>query len=79
MTSRKSIVIAGASSGIGAALTRALAEDGHDLYVCARRTDRLAKVVEGCASAFHAGCDVGREADVERFFGQVRERTSSVE
>ena len=79
MGSRKSIVIAGASSGIGAALTRALAADGHKLFICARRTDRLANVVEGCASVFHAGCDVGREAEVENFFRQVGERTDSLD
>jgi NAD(P)-dependent dehydrogenase (short-subunit alcohol dehydrogenase family) len=79
MGSRKSIVIAGASSGIGAALTRALAADGHELFVCARRMDRLAKVVEGLTSVFHAGCDVGREVEVENFFRQVGERTKSLD
>jgi NAD(P)-dependent dehydrogenase (short-subunit alcohol dehydrogenase family) len=79
MGSRKSIVIAGASSGIGAALTRALAADGHELFVCARRMDRLAKVVEGLTSVFHAGCDVGREVEVENFFRQVGGRTKSLD
>jgi NAD(P)-dependent dehydrogenase (short-subunit alcohol dehydrogenase family) len=79
MGSRKSIVITGASSGIGAALTRALAADGHELFVCARRTDRLAKVVEGYTSVFHAGCDVGQEPEVENFFRQVGERTNSLD
>jgi NAD(P)-dependent dehydrogenase (short-subunit alcohol dehydrogenase family) len=79
MGSRKSIAIAGASSGIGAALTRALAADGHELFVCARRTDRLAKVAEGYRSVFYAGCDVGREAEVENFFRQVAERTNSLD
>jgi NAD(P)-dependent dehydrogenase (short-subunit alcohol dehydrogenase family) len=79
MGSRKSIVIAGASSGIGAALTRALADDGHKLFICARRMDRLAQVVEGYDSVFHAGCDVGREGEVENFFRQVAERTDSLD
>ena len=75
----KSIVITGASSGIGAALTRAFAADGHRLFVCARRIDQLAKVTEGFPSVFHAGCDVASEAEVERFFAQVRDRTPSVD
>jgi NAD(P)-dependent dehydrogenase (short-subunit alcohol dehydrogenase family) len=79
MGSRKSIAIAGASSGIGAALTRALAGDGHKLFVCARRTDRLAQVVEGYSSVFYAGCDVGREAAVKNFFRQVAERTNTLD
>jgi len=79
MNATKSIVITGASSGIGAALTRAFAGDGHRLFVCARRTDRLAKVTEGFASAFYAACDVSKEAEVEQFFARVRERMPSVD
>lgn len=79
MSIPKSIVITGASSGIGAALTRAFAEDGHRLYICARRADQLAKVAEGLKSTWHASCDVTSKADVGRFFAQVREQTPSVD
>jgi NAD(P)-dependent dehydrogenase (short-subunit alcohol dehydrogenase family) len=75
----KSIVITGASSGIGATLTRAFAEDGHRLFVCARRADRLAEVCAGLPSAHYATCDVSQEADVKRFFMQVRERMAGVD
>ncbi len=79
MSTSKSIVITGASSGIGAALTRAFASDGHRLFVCARRTDRLAHVTAGLPFASYASCDVGSEPEVVRFFAQVRERMPSVD
>jgi ketoreductase len=79
MDKKKSIVITGASSGIGAALTRTFAGDGHHLFVCARRADRLAKVVEGFEQVFHAPCDVSVEAQVQQFFVRVRERMPSVD
>lgn len=75
----KSIVITGASSGIGATLTRAFLADGHRLFVCARRTDRLAEVCEGFASAQYAACDVSNEADVSGFFTLARERMTSID
>ncbi len=79
MDTKKSIVITGASSGIGAALTKAFAGDGHRLFICARRTDRLAQVAQGLPSTFHAACDVASEAEVKRFFAEVSERTPSVD
>jgi NAD(P)-dependent dehydrogenase (short-subunit alcohol dehydrogenase family) len=79
MAARKSIVITGASSGFGAAFARALAQDGHDLFICARRTDRLTEVASGNPRIFHARCDVGEEAQVENFFRGVAERTRSVD
>jgi NAD(P)-dependent dehydrogenase (short-subunit alcohol dehydrogenase family) len=79
MTAAKSIVITGASSGIGAALTRALALDGHHVFACARRTERLAKAAERQPSVFYASCDVSSEAEVKAFFAQVQERTPSID
>lgn len=38
---RRTIVITGASSGLGAEMARQLADAGHDLGLCARRTDKL--------------------------------------
>jgi NAD(P)-dependent dehydrogenase (short-subunit alcohol dehydrogenase family) len=75
----KSIIITGASSGIGAALTKAFAEDGHCLFVCARRRDRLAQVTQELPSVSYATCDVGSEADVKQFMAQAREQLQAVD
>jgi short-subunit dehydrogenase len=41
MTTRKTILITGASSGLGAEMARQFAALGHDLALCARRTGKL--------------------------------------
>lgn len=41
---RKNILITGASSGLGAEMARQFAARGHDLALCARRTERLEEV-----------------------------------
>jgi len=69
------IVITGGSSGIGAALVEALAADGHSLFVCARREDRLAAVT--CQGRLVAGhpCDVTNEQQVAQFVAWIKEQT----
>jgi NAD(P)-dependent dehydrogenase (short-subunit alcohol dehydrogenase family) len=79
MARRKSIVITGASSGFGAAFANALAIDGHDLFICARRADRLAEIATKHPTMFHVACDVSQERQVEDFFRRVGERTRSLD
>lgn len=73
------IVLTGASSGIGAALTQALAADGHRLFVCARRAERLDRVTDGGRLATAIACDVSREDEVMRLAATVREAAGSVQ
>ncbi|MEV3990428.1 glucose 1-dehydrogenase [Streptomyces sp. NPDC049837] len=70
MLSGRTIMITGASSGIGAAAAQLFAEEGAALVLMARRADVLAEVAAplteaGARVAIAAG-DVTRPADVER-------------
>lgn len=67
----KSVLITGASSGIGAELAWQLGQAGAPLTLAARRKDRLESVAERILAAGKprpviAECDVTRDGDVER-------------
>jgi 3-oxoacyl-[acyl-carrier protein] reductase len=76
---RLRVVIAGGSSGIGAELTKTLAEDGHQVFVCARRTERLDEVTAGGTIARGYACDVSDEAQVQGLAGWLREQVPAVD
>src|SRR5881396_3261953 len=62
----KVVVITGASSGIGAALTRQLASQGHQLVIAARRESELKQVAaETGSKATPVVTDVTRRRDLE--------------
>jgi short-subunit dehydrogenase len=68
--STRTIVITGASSGIGAELARQLGADGHSLVLAARRGQELERVAaaavdRGSPGAIAVTADVTNRADVE--------------
>jgi NADP-dependent 3-hydroxy acid dehydrogenase YdfG len=56
MLQDKTILITGASSGIGAAAVKLFAEAGANLVITARRADRLDEVRSWCGRQTRTGC-----------------------
>ncbi|URN13845.1 SDR family oxidoreductase [Streptomyces radiopugnans] len=61
MSTRKNILITGASAGLGEQMAREFAARGRDLALCARRTDRLERLREELLAA-HPGITVSVRA-----------------
>lgn len=79
----KVIAITGASSGIGEAAAKLLAQRGAHVVVGARRTDRLEKLVSGIraegGSAEFRALDVTKQEDVEAFVNFANEKYGKVD
>ncbi|MGE3268850.1 MAG: SDR family NAD(P)-dependent oxidoreductase [Chloroflexota bacterium] len=73
------IVIAGGSSGIGAELTTSLAAAGHQVFVCARRQDRLDAVTVNNTIAQGFVCDVSDEEQVKQLVAQIKAQVPAVD
>jgi NAD(P)-dependent dehydrogenase (short-subunit alcohol dehydrogenase family) len=64
----RTIVVTGASSGIGKAVAERFLSEGWTVGLLARRADRLEAVALGHANAMPIACDVTREDEVDRAF-----------
>lgn len=79
----KTVLITGASSGIGRASAIGLARQGYNLVICARSEERLEETVFSCAGAedrvLALACDVTDEASVVEMFGAAKEKFSHLD
>jgi short-subunit dehydrogenase len=79
----KTIVVTGASQGIGRALCRALAPQRPRLVLAARDEDRLGNVAEACralgAEALVVRADVSIQADCERLVAEAVARFGALD
>lgn len=79
----KSVIVTGASSGIGEATAKAFAAAGAKVMLAARRTEQLEALAEtlrgeGAAVDF-LRCDVGHRSDVDRLVERTLDRFGGVD
>ena len=79
----QTVLVTGASSGIGAELARQLAERGHGLTLVARRRERLDRLAAEVRSAHDVAvdvrtCDLASPADRGRLIASLREEPRRV-
>jgi NAD(P)-dependent dehydrogenase (short-subunit alcohol dehydrogenase family) len=73
------VVVAGAGSGIGAALAKDLSAAGHQVQACSRSLDRLQAAFAAHPDVRYAVCDVSDPRAVANFVKFVRQRTDRVD
>ncbi|XP_048872720.1 dehydrogenase/reductase SDR family member 11a isoform X2 [Brienomyrus brachyistius] len=71
-------LVTGASVGIGAAVARALVQQGMRVVGCARNVDKIEKLAAECQSAGYAGtlipykCDLSNEEEILSMFSAIK-------
>ena len=71
---RKTIIITGAGSGIGAATTKAFLDDGYHVGLIGRRAKTLKATANGHKNALVLPCDVTDPTAVDSAFAQAMAR-----
>jgi NAD(P)-dependent dehydrogenase (short-subunit alcohol dehydrogenase family) len=75
--SKRAAIVTGASSGIGLAIARVLAEEGHGVTMSARRPEKLSEAVAGLAAdgldVREVAGNVAEEADIQAVVRAHRE------
>lgn len=76
----KVIVITGGGAGLGLAMARRLAADGHELFLLGRTLGKVQQAAAELGSKAHAlQCDVADPDSVERAFAEIAKQTSHVD
>ena len=78
MATRNSAIVTGASSGIGAATVRALADSGLDVIACARRVDRLESIAKENSAITAHHLDITDQKSVDQLVLDCKNRKVSV-
>lgn len=79
----RTVVVTGASSGVGLATTRMLIAEGARIAACARDLDRLRAAIDSIdgadpAQIYLAACDVTNRDEAESFIGAAAERFGGI-
>jgi len=75
----KTILVTGASSGIGAATAQKFLAEGWNVAMLARRLDKLEAVAEGHANALTIACDVTDETSVIAAFSKAADHFGAID
>jgi len=75
----KTIVITGASSGIGAATSKKFLEAGWNVTLLARRIDKLEETSKDYTEALNLVCDVTNETDVKEAFQNTKHHFGDID